>query len=67
MMRGEKVLPLSDDHGNVLVALTTGVLPDPGGLQDQDAGFVDHLHKVRAEIARQAAQKQSKRRFQLGR
>jgi hypothetical protein len=67
MMRGERILPLSDTHEHVLVTLTTGILPDPGGLQDQEAGFVDDLHRTRAEISRQAAQRQRERRFELGR
>ena len=67
MMRGDRILPLSENHEQVLVTLTTGILPDPGGLQDQDAGFVDDLHRTRVEVSRQVAQRQRERRFELGR
>ena len=66
MMRGDNLIPLSENHRLVLATMATGVLPDPGGLRDQDADFVDHLHRVRGHMASEMARKRKDRRTVIG-
>jgi hypothetical protein len=55
MMRGEqRVLPLSDNYKNALLALHTGILPERGALEDQGADFVHILRVLRNEASKMA-------------
>lgn len=61
MTRGARVVPLSDNYTNAVLAITTGILPKEGGLEDQAADFVDDMRFVREEMNRMTKEAMEKR------